>query len=276
MNTSRARHRLAGAALLCFLVPACATDVRTGAQEAAYPKFAALAVDGKPAVGGLCVDIMRAIERVEPDIRFVGDQQWLPFSRLESGVAHGQFDLACGLLRTPEREARHSFIDTPLFPVNYLLVVRANDDVQVRNWADVRQLGEQGVVLTMHGYAGVLAHMKSVGGLRIDAGGRDTRVNLEKLLAGRGRFFVHRSPGVYSEVARSGLQDKVKVLPTVMYTESFYMMVARGMASETRSKIDRALARLAASGELASLARLWADADRNQELRPGAQVRPTP
>jgi polar amino acid transport system substrate-binding protein len=261
MNTATARHWLAVATLCCALAPACAIDVRTGAQEAASPKFVAITIDGKPAVGGLCVDIMRAIERVEPDLHFVGDQQWLPFSRLESGLAHGQFDLACGLIRTPEREALHTFIDTPLFPVHYLLVVRADDEVQVRDWADVRKLGEHGVVLTMHGYAGVLAHMKRVGGLRIDTGGRDTKVNLEKLLAGRGRFFVHRSPGIYGEVARSGLQDKVKILPTVMYAESFHMMVARTMAPETRGKIDRALARLADSGELASLARLWADAD---------------
>lgn len=260
MNTSRALRLLAGAAGFFLAVgPSCAIDVRTGAQEAAFPKFVALTIDGKPAIGGLCIDIMRAIERVEPAIRFVGDQQWLPLIRVESGVMHGQLDLACGLIRTPERETHHFFIETPLFPVNYLLVVRANDDVQVRNWSDVRKLGEQGVVLTMHGYVGVQAHMRSVGGLRIDSGGRDTKVNLEKLLAGRGRFFVHRSPGVYGEVARSGLQDKVKILPTVMYTENFHMMVARTMAPETRSKIDRALVHLTDSGELASLARKWDD-----------------
>ena len=155
--------------------------------------------------------------------------------------------------------AVHDFIDTPLFPVEYLLTVRANDPVQVRDWADVRALGEQGVVLSLHGFAGILSHMRSVGGLRIDAGGRDTKVNLEKLLAGRGRFFIHRSPGVYGDIARSGLQDKVRVLPAVMYAEVFYLMVARSMPQDVKDKINHALARLAGNGELARITRLWSE-----------------
>jgi len=245
------------AGFLLVAGPVRAVDVRTAAQEGSAPKFLAIKVNGKPAVGGLCVDIMRAVERVEPGIRFVGDQEWVPFIRIESGLVHGQLDAICGVIRTPEREAVHDFIDTPLFPVEYLLTVRANDTVQVRNWSDVRALGEKGVVLSLHGYSGVLSHMRSVGGLRIDTGGRDTKVSLEKLLAGRGRFFIHRTPGVLGDIARSGLQDKVKVLPTVMYAEVFYLMVARSMPQETQDKINRALVVLAGNGELARMASQW-------------------
>ena len=247
------------AGLFLAAAPVRAIDVRTAAQEGSSPKFVAIQVNGKPAVGGLCVDIMRAVERIEPDIRFVGDQEWMPLIRVESRLVHGQADAVCGIIRTPEREAVHDFIDTPLFPVEYLLTVRANDPVQVRDWADVRALGEQGVVLSLHGFAGILSHMRSVGGLRIDAGGRDTKVNLEKLLAGRGRFFIHRSPGVYGDIARSGLQDKVRVLPAVMYAEVFYLMVARSMPQDVKDKINHALARLAGNGELARITRLWSE-----------------
>ncbi|MFL6660075.1 MAG: substrate-binding periplasmic protein [Massilia sp.] len=236
-----------------------ALELRTGAQEAAAPKFVAQTVDGKARIGGLCVDIMRALERAEPELKFVGDQHWFPHARLSSGIAHGQFDLLCALSRTPERKALYGFIDTPLFAVDYLLTVRAGDEVQVRDWSDVRNLGDQGVVLTMHGYDGILSHLREVGGLRIDAGGRNTKVNLEKLLAGRGRFFVHRNPGIYGEVARSGLQDKVKILPLAMYKENFYMMVARSMPADTRETLNRALLALVNSGELARIARQWQD-----------------
>jgi ABC-type amino acid transport substrate-binding protein len=237
--------------------PVGATDIRTVAQEGAFPKFVALEHAGKPPIGGLCVDIMRAIERIEPELHFVGDQQWVPLIRIEVGMTAGKIDAACGLIRTSERKAKFDFIDTPLFPVNYLLVVRAADDVQVKDWADVRKLGEHGVILTIHGFVGILSHLREVGGLRIDTGGRDTKVNLEKLLAGRGRFFVHRSPGVAAEVASSGLRDKVKILPTIMYSETFYMMVAKSMAPAVRDKMNRALTQLAASGELAKLSKKW-------------------
>lgn len=254
--------RAAAAALAVLLAasPAFAIDVRTAAQESAYPKFVAQIVDGKPRIVGLCIDIMRAIERVEPEIRFVGDQHWLPYIRVETGVEQGQLDVACGMIRTREREAKNGFIDTPMFPVDYLLVVRADDAVQVHDWSDVRKLGEQGVVLTIYGFVGVLTHMKNVGGLRIDSGGRDARVNMDKLLAGRGRFFVHRTPGIYGEIARAGMRDKVKVLPAVMYTESFHMMVARGLPQDTRDRINRALIRLADSGDMEKMVKVWEDA----------------
>ncbi len=242
---------------LLLAAPCHAVDIRTVAQEGAFPKFISIDVQGKPHIGGLCVDIMRAIERVDPDLRFVGDQQWIPLIRIEVGMNAGKIDAACGLIRTSERKAKFDFIDTPLFPVNYLLVVRATDDVQVKDWTDVRNLGENGVILTIHGFVGILSHLREVGGLRIDTGGRDTKVNLEKLLAGRGRFFIHRSPGVVGEIASSGLRDKVKILPTIMYSETFYMMVARSMAPQVRDKINKALQQLTASGELAKLSKKW-------------------
>ncbi len=246
-----ARQLLAAALALLTAATSWASDVRTSAQEGSAPKFVAL--DGKGKVGGLCVDILRAIERVEPDLRFIGDQQWHPLLRVEVGLGTGAIDAACGLIQTKERLAKHDFIPAPLFSVNYLLVARAGDNVQVADWQDVRNLGENGVVLTIHGYVGILAHMRGVGGLRIDSGGRDTRVNLEKLVAGRGRFFVHRSPGITGEIANSSLRDKVKILPTSMYTETFYMMVAKSMPPAVKDKIGKALLQLTASGELAKL-----------------------
>lgn len=254
-----ARRCLLAVLALSLAAPAAAIDIRTVAQQGSAPKFVAIEQDGKARIGGLCVDIMRAIEGVDPELRFVGDQQWQPLIRAEAGVAAGSLDAACGLIRTPEREAKFGFIDTPLFPISYLLAVRADDTVEVANWQDVRALGERGVVLTMHGYSGILSYLRSVGGLRIDAGGRDSRINLEKLLAGRGRFYIHRSPGIVGEIASSGLQDKVRILPTVMHTENFYLMVAKAMAPDVKDRLNRALQQLAASGELARLSRKWAE-----------------
>lgn len=143
--------------------------------------------------------------------------------------------------------------------MNYLLVARADDDVQVADWDDVRNLGENGVVMTIHGYVGILAHMRGVGGLRIDSGGRDTRANLEKLVAGRGRFFIHRSPGIGGEIASSSLRDKVRILPSSVYSEAFFLMVAKSMPLSLKDKISKALLQQTASGELAKLSAKWDD-----------------
>lgn len=253
----------AGGAVVLLLagLTSNAMEVRTAAQDGADPKFVRLQQGGKPQVGGLCVDIMRAIERVEPGITFVGDQSWQPIARIEAGVATGELDAACGLLRNGERESRYAYIDTPLFAVNYHLVVRADDNVRISGWDDVRKLGKQGIILVNRGF-GVTAEMEREGGLIVDAGAADSKTNFAKLLAGRGRFFIHRSPGVTEEIIRAGMQEQVKVLPAVMYRDYFYLVVSKKLAAEVREKMNKAVAQIKASGELAALRKKWhADQD---------------
>lgn len=107
-----------GAALIlsCASPALGMTKIRTAAQDASEPKFVVLYESGKSAVGGICVDIMRAIERVDPTLKFVGDQTWQPLLRIEAGVSNGHLDACCGLLRTKPREAKYVYIDPPFFP----------------------------------------------------------------------------------------------------------------------------------------------------------------
>ena len=232
-----------------------ATEIRTAAQQASEPKFVALAEAGKTGIGGICVDIMRAIERVDPQLKFVGDQTWQPLVRMEAGMAAGDLDVICGLLQTKSRESRYTYIDTPLFPVNYHLVVRADDDVQIQSWDDVRKLGEQGVVLVINGF-GILDRLEDAG-IKIDAKAYTSKENFAKLLAGRGRFYYHRSPGINSEIRHAGVEGKVKILGTSMHTEKFYMAASKKMPAEAVGRMQKAILQLERNGELAGLLRKW-------------------
>lgn len=251
------RATLAALALL-LATRGAAFDLRTAAQEASAPKFVSVQRDGRPHIGGLCIDIMHAIEQLEPDLVFVGTQRWQPPARLEAGVAAGTLDVACGFLRTARREARVRYLDPPLFPVRYYLAVRADDDVQVRDWDDVRRLGERGTLLLVHGY-GINDLLARAGGLRVDAGGRDSATNLGKLLAGRGRFYLHRVPGLQWEIVHGGLQGRVKVLAPAMHSELFYMIVSRTLPAAVGARLAGAIGRLRANGTLDQLLALWTD-----------------
>jgi polar amino acid transport system substrate-binding protein len=231
-------------------------QVRTAAQEGTSPKFVALGAPSEHRIGGLCIDILRAIERIEPDIVFVGDQRWQPFARVEARVANGELDAACGFLRNAGRAARFDYIEPPLFPVNYFLLVRADDGVQIRDWNDVRRLGRQGVVLVNHGF-GMAQQLEQLGGLTIDSGGRDSATNLAKLIAGRGRFFIHRAPGIETEIESAGVRQQVKVLPVAMHSEAFHMIVSKTMPALTRERMRKAIGRLIESGEMERLRRQW-------------------
>jgi ABC-type amino acid transport substrate-binding protein len=243
------------AAAAAWSVPARAADIielRTAAQQSTAPKF--VQVEGSAA--GLCIDIHRAIEKTDPALRITGDQQWRPLPRLEAELRSGTLDIGCGLMRNREREAELAYADPALFSVSYHLVARADDPVEVQSWDDVRSLGDKGAILAIHGF-GQVARLKELGGLTVDAGAVDATTNLRKLLAGRGRFYYHRSPGIATEIRKAGVDGKVRVLPVMMDSQRFYMVAGRHLPGSTLARLNRALAQLDASGELKRLAGKW-------------------
>ncbi|MET3105590.1 ABC-type amino acid transport substrate-binding protein [Oxalobacteraceae bacterium GrIS 2.11] len=259
MNIVKLTQSVVGTLLLFFSMSACAVDeIRTAAQQSSAPKFMALSRDGQLAIGGICVDIMRAIEHIDPGVRFVGDQSWLPRPRLEAGMLAGSIDVICGSARSTDRLAKFDFIDPPIFSVNYVLAVRADDPVMVANWEDIRKLGDDGIILAIHGF-GIVERLHQVGGLQVDDGAYSSRSNLGKLLLRRGRFYCHRSPGMKAEIHDAGLTDKIRVLPTVMLKENFFMVTSKKMNPDTAKKLRAALVTLSQTGVLEALFQKYLD-----------------
>jgi hypothetical protein len=139
------------------------------------------------------------------------------------------------------------------------LVVCANDEIQVNSWEDVQMLGAQGIVLVNNGF-GILDRLDEIPGIRIDAGANTTKANLTKLLAERGRFFYHRSPGIEAEIQAAGMQEKFKVLPAVMHAEKLYLAVSNKLPRETIERLRKSVAELDHSGELARRVKKWSGA----------------
>lgn len=227
--------------------------VRVAAQIESEPKFVAQG----GAVAGNCIDIFRAIERVEPAIRFIGDQQWLPLKRIEAMIAGGKLDAACGVLKTDERIAAYKIPDTPLLSVTYHLVARADDEINPKSWDEIRRLNADGIILVNAG-SGPVSMLKKIGNLRIDSTAPSTAQNIEKLLAGRGRFFYYRNPGLNSEIRKSGFEGRVRVLPSVFDTQAFYMILGLHLSKDVEAKITQALLKLNEHHELRHIADKWA------------------
>lgn len=228
-------------------------SLRVAAQAGTDPKFIA-AGDGR--VIGLCVDIFRTIERIDPGLVFIGDQQWLPLVRAHSEVVNHQHDALCAVQRTPERERQYTYIDLPLFPLRYHLLARIDDPVVIHGWDDVRQLGADGVILTNRGYTTdeALAHL---GGLRTSASATDPLNNLQKLVAHRARFFLHRGPGLKSYLQRAGYAGKVRILPQVMFQADTYMALGTHVDPAVVARVRRAVEQMERTGELARLLKKW-------------------
>jgi ABC-type amino acid transport substrate-binding protein len=252
-------RRLRGALALCCMLlsggawTAPAVVLRVAAQEGTEPKFIPA---GKGRIVGFCVDLFRTIERIDPGLIFMGDQQWLPLLRAHYELANHQHDALCAVQRTEERARLYAYLDPPLFPLRYMLIARGNDNVVINDWADVRNLGKQNVVLVNRGYA-TAEVLEGVGGLQVDASATSPLINLQKLIAGRGRFFLHRGPGLNGFIERAGAAGKVKILPQVMFSTDVYMAMGTHVDPAVRLRVQRAVEQMERSGELARLVRKW-------------------
>lgn len=228
-------------------------ELRTAAQEGTEPKFIA---DGKGRIAGLCVDILRAIEHIDPGLRFVGDQRWKPLIRAYSELEAGLEDVQCAVQRTAERERRFNFIGPPLYTIEYHFLVRANDDVTLQTWDDVRRLAPDGVVLVNRGFAAGDI-VTAMGGIEVDASSTSPELNLQKLIAGRGRLYFHRGPGLQRLLQRTGTAGKVRILPPVMYSAKLYFATSKQLDARIGERLADALHQLDRKGELERLMRKW-------------------
>lgn len=227
--------------------------LRTAAQEGTEPKFVA---DGKDRIAGLCIDIMRAVEQADPGLRFAGDQRWKPLIRAYSELESGIEDVQCAVQRTAEREKRFNFIGPPLYTIAYHFLARANDPVSIHSWDDVRRLAPDNVVLVNRGFAAGDI-LSAQGGFEVDASSTSQALNLQKLIAGRGRLYFHRGPGLQTLLERTGTAGKVRILPQVMYSARLYFATSLQLDSRVSARLAGVLYQLEKKGELEHLMRKW-------------------
>lgn len=232
-----------------FCLARAETVLRTGYVQHSPPRYLVLHQDDRQVAGGLCVDIMRVIERVDPEIRFSGDPNPMPQARMLSLLERGEIDAAFCFNKNAEREKTFLVIEPPLYEIHYKLAVRASDDVNVQSFDDIRKLGDQGVVLVNFNSASV-DYLRSIGGLQIDPTGVTQEVNLRKLVNGRGRFYYRHELGLRAELAQSDFEKSVKILPVVLNKQEQYVLFSRSVNRAVVERVQRALEQLKTTGEL--------------------------
>lgn len=250
-------HRLAtgAAALLLAATTHAAVQVRVAVQEDAAPKYVADALFPGVGAQGICPDLLRAIEKQLPGVRFVFEARAQPLRRIENRMENGELDANC-LVDTGARRAKFQVISTPLFAFDYHLIARAGDPVRIDGWDDVRRLGPEGKILILSG-TGVTERLSKVGGLTIEESGKSATLNLRKLVMGRGRFFYYRTHDWNSQIRAAMVSGQVRVLPLRMETVQFHLMFGAHLQGDLLPRVERALQELEADGTLARIRKQW-------------------
>jgi len=221
---------------------------KTAAQDS-DPKYF---LDEDDTMKGLCLDIMNAIESVDPEIKFQGQNVFLPFKRMSRMLKDGELDVFFGFVKNETREKDYVFIEPSLYKVNHIVAVLKEDMVEVNSFDDIRRLGKDGKVMTTFGTS-TKRYLDKQGGLIIYDHGKTITANLKMLLRSRGRFVYYHNLGLITSIKKNKFEDKIKVLPTSFREYSQYVAFSKHISKEKILKIKTALETLKINGKLDSI-----------------------
>jgi glutamate/aspartate transport system substrate-binding protein len=243
------------AAIVLAAAPCLAADsalvLRVTGQESLPPKW--LMQDGRPA--GLCPDILAAITRLEPRLRFTGLDEFRSVLLIEQNLRAGKTDIACALLSTPLRHEIAVAIPRHLYISRQRLAAAASDTVEINSLDELARL--KPLVNTSRG-AAYIDQLRERG-IPVDDSTGSNLTNLKKVLAGHGRFFYMNELTLHWLIREHGLQDRIKLMPAVLKEDPMYLWVSRKAAPQAVPLLEAAINKLADSGELARIYARWSD-----------------
>ncbi|WP_374658911.1 substrate-binding periplasmic protein [Inhella sp.] len=229
--------------------PAPTMVVRTAAQEGIALKFNL----GGAGLQGFCVELVQALEAQDPGLRFPGLRRKLPLKRVLLELAGGQIDVFFSLIDSAERRRHVDFLDAPvLYEARHQLAARIDDPARPKDYAALRALGRDAVILVTHGtvYEEML---RQQGGLNVQSTALSNRQNLEMLQRGRGRFFCHAGSTLQAEIKAAGLEQRLQVLPVVLQVQQQRVAFAPDLDPAVRARVVQALQAVDRKGTLDQL-----------------------
>lgn len=233
-----------------FSAQAAVFTLVTAAQDNS-PKF--IKQNGK--MEGIAIDAMRAIEKIDPELKFSGEQTFLPIKRIEIGLSPESatgpehLDVFFGLGKTPEREKKFHYVEPQLYAVRNVLFVRANETAAPKSLEEIKQVTGDATVLANNGYMQATT-VRAVPGLKVDDGGKTNGDNLNKLIQGRARFFYAAElTGLY-EAKQLGLSKQIKTVTLPGDEVGQYVATSNSLPKPVLAKLEAAIKKLISSGEM--------------------------
>jgi polar amino acid transport system substrate-binding protein len=221
------------------------TELRTVSQDA-YPKY--YMENGQ--ISGICPAILKAIERADPNLKFVGYDEFLPTKRIDKDLLEGKIDTFACFAPREDRKAYLDFIEPPLFTnAVRVAVLKSSPAARAKSWEELVK-NKDWVFLATMGTPHVEFLQALFPRLNVDPGSGDNQSNMEKLQAGRGQVFVHFDYILKALIKKGHLEDQVIVLPFDVRKEKQYFVVSKKVPTVTKEKIAKAIQKLKNDGEL--------------------------
>lgn len=240
-------------AVLCLALPVLAAQaqvvqLRTAQQSGSIAKYAQ---PGEAQLPGLCMEVLRAVERVDPGLRFTGLETRAPLRRVERMLAQGEIDVFFCLLKTPERLRQWRYLPVPLYRIRHMVVQRSSDPTELRSLADLVEAGHKKPVLVTQGT--VLAQTLERAQVRTGEAPSE-REALQMLLLGRTDAVYGQDVNLIRNLRESGFGDRLRLSPTVFFEDIQYATVGQQVSPEIEQRLSAALQALERDGSLKAIA----------------------
>ncbi len=241
----------AGVLIVCLAIPARAQTivVRTLGQESIPPKWVAKDSGG---LEGICPDILAAMEKAEPRLKFTGHDDFRSVPVIEQGLESGAVQAACALLDS-ERRRKIAVQAARLYTVKHRLAATTADTAVVESIDDLVKL--KPLITTSRG-AAYSEQLRQLG-LEVDDSTGDNVTNLRKILGGHGRFVYINELTLVWLIREQRLQDKIRMVPAVLKEEPIYFWISRKASPVAAHLMQQALQKLQKSGELNRIYERW-------------------
>jgi glutamate/aspartate transport system substrate-binding protein len=224
--------------------------VRILGQESIPPKWVARDNGG---VEGICPDILAAMEKAEPRLKFTGQDDFRSVPVIEQGLESGTVHAACALLDS-EKRRKIAHQSVSLYVVRHRLAATTADKATVDTIDDLVRL--KPLITTSRGaaYSDQLRQL----GLAVDESTGDNVTNLRKIIRGHGRFVYMNEMTLAWLIREQRMQDKVRILPAVLKEEPIYFWISRKADPQAMQLMQQALHKLHKNGELNRIYERWA------------------
>ncbi|PZP32525.1 MAG: hypothetical protein DI603_10880 [Roseateles depolymerans] len=200
---------------------------------------------------GLCHEIIKAVERVDPGLRFVGLDKLAPLKRVERLLADGEVDVVFCLLRSPGRERQWRFLPQPLYTVRQVVAQRVDDPRQIDSLGDLARGSYTKPVLVSRGT--ILTRRLDAANVQINEVSSE-REALQMLVMGRADAVYGQDVNLLRHMRDAQLGSKVRLGRVGFGDDMQYVAVRTGLPAAHEERLMQALRRLDREGVLRQLA----------------------
>jgi len=221
--------------------------VRTAMQSGSLVKYA----PDDAASPGLCLEMLRAVERIDPGLRFVGLELRAPLRRIERLLEQGEIDAFFCLLKSPERARQWRYLPVPLYRIRQMAVQRMSDSTELRSMADLVAAGAKKPVLVAQGT--LLAETLQRANVAFGFAPSE-REALQMLQLGRTDVVYGQDLNLLRNIRAADLGDRVRLSATVFQEDIQYATVSKQMSPDLALRLTQALQQLERDGSLRTIA----------------------